>query len=197
MTTYIPITEIHGNKINSELHDIDDQLKIFEDDCIKIYQLQSQKDSDQSSIIPVGIMAEVSDVLITHFDLFDKYKCYFVSKIYDVQGLKIVENIAMFHFVSVIIQDNNSSVIAKLCYNFHTDVHLQNNKSITDYISKTDNLINLNGHFSTTFHFKEDEKDKYIQLDTTDTFCGHDQILEELTEWLLEKNVQEILNKLT
>jgi len=193
MSEYIPITEIKGENINANLLDIEDQLN----ECINIYQLQSQKNSDHCSIVKVGIMQETSDVLITNFDLFGKYKCYFVSKIYDIKGLKDIENTATFEIIKILICNNNNLPIAKLCYNFHTFVHLQDNKSITEYMSELNNLIKLKGHYTITLHFREKEKDKYIKLNSSSVFIGHDCILEELTKWLLDENVQQLLYKLT
>jgi hypothetical protein len=165
----------------------------------KVYQVQAFK-NEKASIIHVGFMKKLNDILIETIELPTKYKCHIVSKVYNQTDLKQLEKTGTFEMIKILIFSNNSvklTHIANLCLNFHTLDHIKKNISIIDILSEKEKIEMLSGSYSISLHFKENNKFKFVKLETLDNFPGIENVFILLTEWLLCEEINDILNKLT
>jgi hypothetical protein len=147
----------------------------------KVYQVQGNEFG--AAIMNVGVMVKPHDVLISEFDMLD-YKCYIVSKIYDVDALKIANDHNNFVLIKIIICKTSDVPLITLCYNFKTIINILN------CISEKDDKKQIFGTFSITLHYQ----DKYAILQECDKF--HDNMIAELTEYLLDEQVLDLLDEL-
>lgn len=165
----------------------------FENNGITIYQLQSNKNNTHAIIMKAGIMKKPHDVLINEF-VIGELKCFIVSKLYTIEQLKELDEFCRFAMVKIIACDNKSSKpILQLCYNFNTQIHKQNDKSIIDYLSDSNNKNDkkeLNGFFSVTMHYFESDNPKYINLENKKRYCGRNEMIDTLVKWLITDQVK-------
>ena len=180
---FINIGSIKSNKLDHDFVDDHNNLNDLYDNSIQIFQMQGKKNTSCGSIIKVGLMKEVSDILIKEFNI-PKFKCYLISKIYNMETLKQLNDTGRIQMLKMNISKDDKT-IASLCYNFNTSSH------VMDYISKE-----LCGFYSITLHFKENEKHKFVNMGTHEIFPGNEEMMIELTKCLLDDKTQSILNKL-
>ena len=164
---------------------------------IIIYQLQPHSLDSTATIMKVGIMKNISDILIKNFNILNKYKCYMISKIYSQEQLEIIRYDGKFQLIKIIIcfNQNDFVPIAHLCFNFDTN-QLQNDNKLADYLSDENKKININGTYSITLHFQENGNNKFIMLEQDTHFCGQTEMMVKLTEWLFDDKIQNIINNL-
>lgn len=195
---FVSVGSIKSNKMDHSFMDendnLNDNLNDLYEDGIQIFQMQGKKNTSCGIIKAVGIMKELNDILIKEFNIptfigssEEHYKCFMISKIYDMKTLEQLNDTGIIQMIKINICFDDKP-IASLCYNFNTSSHLLYS---LDYISKE-----LHGFYSITLHFKENNNPKYINLDIQKTFPGNDQIMIDLTKWLLDDKTQSILNKL-
>lgn len=163
-------------------------------DCIDIYQFQPKMNSQYATIINIGEMHSAHDVLIKEFDI-NNFGCYMISKLYDIDNLKLMEESCRFHLIQLLICHKNNP-IACIYYNFNTFDHIKNKKSIIDFISNQDKQIDLYGFYSITFHFKENNVDKYTTIKIEKLFPGNTQMMMDMTHCVTENEIQNILKKI-
>lgn len=87
-----------------------------------IYQLQAEE--NHVSIKEVGASDYVADVIINEFDLFDFFKCYIVSCLYDDEMVQHMINKNIFPLLKItfnFIHNNNLKTLAWLSFNFIAD----------------------------------------------------------------------------
>lgn len=148
----------------------------------KIYQIQGIQNNGY--IMNVGHMKDPHDILIKEFDI-PNFKCFMVSKIYEIVTLTESDVNNLFQMIKIIIckdYDKNAKV-GMLCYNFKPK------ESVLDKISDQKNKILIDGIFSVTLHFA----DKYIVLKQYDVFPGNEHMMMHLTESLLSDDVQNLI----
>lgn len=157
---------------------------------VDIFQPQGIINSNKIKTMIVGIMKNPNDVLISDFELPPNFVCYIVSKLYDLEGLILAGNInKMIPMIKIIIcgKQNKNVPIVFLCYNFIPDSNIGNN--IGNIKEKE-----INGKFNISFHYVDDGM-KYIILETYEKYVDEDKIFVELTEWIVEDIVQNVLKK--
>lgn len=153
----------------------DDQLKELYEQCVEIYQVQATRDSSNINIIKVGVMVELHDVLIKEIDLLKNYKLYLVSKLYDFDKLKELYSVKMIPMVQGNITYEDKPY-GSVFFNFCPDIQPIPN-----------DLNNIKGHFTITFHFKDDDQHKYAELVKYDTFCGNANMMDKIVEYTLKE----------
>ena len=171
----------------------------FDENSIDIYQIQGIENTSNGLIMKVGLMKNVSDVLIKEFTLFAKFTCRIISKLYDLKTLENFNDTETIPMIIIYIYNNvNMKNIATLCYNFNTSVHKQNKNNIINYISNELIIKHLIGYYSITLHFTDNDSinNKYVNLLNESIFPRKEQILINLTKYLLDDQVQSILNEL-
>ena len=199
---FVSLKSIKSNKIDHEFTDEYNDLNNLNDlnkDDMHVFQVQGIENTSNGLIMKVGIMKQIHDILIKEFNIPPNFKCYMISRIYDMQTLKQTNDTGIIQMIKVNICHNNGTTlipIASLCYNFNTTSHLQNKENIMNYISNNINKRELQGFYSITLHFKENGNSKYVNIQNQDTFSDKTQILIDLTKWLLDEKVKTILNKL-
>lgn len=200
---FISLASIKSNKINHKFvdeHDDINELNDLNENSIHVFQVQGIENTAYGLIMKVGMMKQIHDVLIKEFDISSQFKCYMISRIYDTESLKRLNATGRIQMIKVNICHNNDTItpIASLCYNFNTFSHLENKDNIINYTSDNVNKKNLYGFYSITLHFKEKENEnhKYVNIQDQQTFPGKTQMLIDLTKWLLDDKVKNILNKL-
>ena len=192
---FISVSKLKSNKIDDDFIDADDAIDELNENSREVYQVQGSDNSTMATIMKVGLMKDLHDILIKEFDISPKFKCYMISRMFDVTKLEYVSEHCTFQMVKVNIFHNDGH-IASLSYNFKTFAHVQNKSSIMNYVSDNKQIKELYGFFSITLHFKENNQNKYITLENNKTFPGKTEMLVKLTKWLLDPQVQESLNKL-
>lgn len=169
MTEYISVTKIKST--NNQ-------------DNNKVYQVQGN--CDGNLIMHVGNMKQPHDILIKEF-LIPNYKCFMVSRIYDIIALTTADKHKIFQMIKIIVTDTSehSHPAFSLCYNF------QPHTNILDKISTSKSKIPVNGIFSITLHFA----DKYIVLRQYDTYSDNDTMMSNLIELLISDEVQDFIKQ--
>jgi hypothetical protein len=165
---FIKITDL---KVNNN-HDA-----LFEN-CIDIYQVQAIEGKSFVTIRKVGKMVSSNDILIKKFSIYNDHNCYIISKLYSLENIKELHNDKIFPMVRVNICDKNNTVICSLSFNFHSGTTLNSSNDITP-----------EGHFTITLH----HHNKYTILKQLDAYCGHDQMMTLLTEWLLDDQIHNLI----
>ena len=196
---FISFNDINSHKINSDFIS-DQEVNNLEGNEKFVYQIQAVENSNYAKIMKVLLLKELHDILIKEFDLSLKFKCFMISIIYDEDLLNQYEDSCKFHLVRINICYNDGvklSPIGWICYNFHTFDHKKEKKNIKAYLSSYDNIIELKGYFSITFHFKENDIAKFITMETFKEYCGQINMMNNLIKYLSGEKIQNILNKLT
>ncbi len=181
---YISVHEIESNKQNSI------------NQGVPVYQIQGLDHSDKGYIMKVGNLETLHDVLINEFKLLNKFKCYIVSRLFAEWEIhSIMKNPdKVYQMIKIIIckdSDEMNNPLSYLCFNFRVK------NVLNEYISTDKNKIELTGEFTITFHFKEDNNNKYMLLKSYDTFIGKDSMLNKTIKCLFEENVLKVLDKYT
>jgi len=174
MDDYISVCDLKNNYTEQE-------------NSIKIYQVQSEENSKTATISHVGFIKIPCDVLIKEFDILEKFHCCIISKIYSENDF--INFIDKFLFIKIAIY-HNKILIANLCYNFNTIPVIQN---VMNYISTTNKKYILNGFFTITMHFIENDKFKYIEIEKSENFIGTNEIIQKMINLLFDDKIQEIL----
>lgn len=174
--SYINIKSLNHQQSDGTYDDMtDDQLKELYEECIEIYQVQAIKDLSNVNIIKVGVMIELHDILIKELDLLDKYKLYLVSKLYDFDKLKELYNVQMLPMVQGNITYEDKPY-GSVFFNFCPSDKIMPNE-----------LKDIPGHFTITFHFEDDKQHKYIELAKFNTFCGNTNMMNEIVKYTLKE----------
>ena len=171
---FIKVTDLNINKKQC------DNLDELYEDCIDIYQIQAIPDKPFISIIKVGVMVEMNDILIKKFKIYDQYTCFIVSKLYSLEQIKELQNHKIFQMIRINVCNENNKVICHLAFNFCPN-------------TITSSFNDLEGHFSITLHYDN----KYTTLEELQTYCGNENMMIKLTEWLLSDKVQSVLSHST
>jgi len=176
MSKFINIKSLNS-KQSGEVYDglTDDQLEELYEHCIEIYQVQATLNSSNVNILKVGVMIEMHDILIKELELLDQYKIYLVSKLYDFDKLKELYTAQIIPMVQGNITYQNEPY-GSIFFNFCPSTQ-----------SIPDELINIQGYFSITFHFKDDDQHKYTELIKLDTFCGNTNMINKIVEYTLKE----------
>lgn len=176
MTNYINIKSLNSQQTNNIYDEsTEDQLKNLYENCIEVYQVQAIKDTSYANILKVGVMVEVNDVLIKELPLLDKYKLYLISKLYDYDRLKNLYQAQMIPMIqgNITYEDKPyGSVFFNFCPS-ESDISTEMKK--------------IHGKFTITFHFQEDEQNKYVELNTSETFCGNHNMMNKIVEYTLKE----------
>lgn len=173
---YINIKSLNSQQSDGNYDDMtEDQLKELYEQCIEIYQVQATKDSSNVNIIKVGVMVELHDILIKEIELLQNYKLYLVSKLYDFDKIKELYAAQMIPMVQGNVTYENKPY-GSIFFNFcpHTQ-------------TIPDELKNIQGHFTITFHFKDDDQNKYVEMSRIDTFCGNQNMMNKIVEYTLKE----------
>jgi len=189
---FITLSEIkNSNKLDENFIDEVDQLNKL-NEGIPVYQVQGILNSSNALVMKVGIIEEVNDVLIKDFEIVSRFKCFMVSRIYDQQLLEKTNERCKLNMIKVTIcQNSNPPIpIAALCYNFNHKY----NDSIINYLSDQTQRIEINGFYNITLHYKENSKNKYIELRKFETYQGEQQMMVLLTKCMLDPKVLKMLN---
>lgn len=156
----------------------DNKNDVVNDNLIKVYQLQPYKNS--ALIMHVGNMINVFDQNIHTIDI-ENLKCHIVGKIYDNDKLeKHLDNKIIPIITVLICKDNNNYPSAYLSYNFNVK-NVENN-----YLSTKDNKIFIDGNYSISLHLINK---KYVVLECMDDYVGQDDMMEQLTKYLLDEEI--------
>lgn len=173
--SYINIKSLNSRKSDDVYDMTNEQLKELYKDCVEIYQIQAIKDSSVINIVKVGVMIEMNDILIKEISLINNYKLYLVSKLYDYTKLKELYNAQIIPMIqgNITYQDEPyGSILFNFCPN-------------TQIIPE--NLENIQGKFTITFHFKDDDQHKYIELANMPAFCGNQSMMDKIVEYTLKE----------
>jgi len=174
--SYINIKSLNSQHSDGIYDDLtDDQLKELYEQCIEIYQIQATKDSSNINIIKVGVMIEMHDILIKELDLLNNYKLFLVSKLYDFDKIKelyAAQTIPMVQGNITYEDKPYGSVFFNFCPNNQT---------------MPNELKNIQGHFTITFHFKDDDQHKYVEMANYDNFCGNTNMMNKIVEYTLKE----------
>lgn len=164
-----------------------------------IYQIQSSNDKTKAVFMHIGFMYKLCDVFIKQFDIYNKYKCFIVSKIYNQINIQLMEKNNKFPIIVIIISLDSTKLnpLAWLCFNFNINDIVKNNIKLIECLSKKDSHIDINGFYSISLHFLKHNSMKFVNLETFEEFPNIDNIMILLTKWLLDDYVLDILNKLT
>jgi len=164
---------------------------------IPVYQVQGINNSSSGIIIQVGQLESAHDVLINEFKLLNKYKCYIVSRLFTKEEIDNVLALGIFQMIKIIICKDGDTMNMPLCYVcFNFNILDKLNAMQTQlYISTSQNKIELKGKYTITFHFKENNTNKYILLKTYDKFIGKDDMLNKLIKYLFNETILKELEK--
>lgn len=178
---FISVTKIKSSNINQSTHDKNDN---------PIFQVQGN--TKDAYVMNIGVMKQLHDILIKKISI-PTFKCFILSRIYDMETLINANKYGIIQMIKIIICKNtdDNSPVGFLCYNFHTDIN------IIDNISTNTTKKPIKGTFSITLHFTENNSNRHINLQEYDTFCGNNNIIIDMTEWLLSDEVHKILNNIT
>ena len=198
---FISLKSIKSNKINYEFSNGINEMQSLCEISFPIYQIQGIQDSACGLIMNVGIMEELHDVLIKEFDIHPMFKCYMISKIYNDIILKQLYDIGRIPMIKINICSNDklkTAPIASLCYNFNPILPSQTEDKNELFANISNSIIKkeLNGFYSITLHFDEKGSNKYVEIQNQKTFSGKNQMMIDLTKWLLDEKITNILKKL-
>ena len=165
------------------VHDIKSNNIDINKDGITVYQVQGLDDQNKAIIMTAGLLENPHDVMINKFDFLKKFKCFMVSRLYIKEELD--EAAGRYQMIKIIICKENIP-LAYLCFNFNSKEY---------QISTIGNKIELEGIFSITLHFMENNLPKYINLYETNKYPGA-KMLSILVKYLYDKNVLKVVDKL-
>lgn len=198
---FISLNSINSRKKEEDIEINDAEFeKMLQEKGKEVYQIQPKDNEDKVLIIKVGVVINLTDILINKFDFKQKYHCLLVSSIYDLEKLKLDEELCKFNIIKIIIMLKKGKVLkplANLSYNFNCNIHKDNNCSIQNYLSDYDNLITIEGSFSVNLQFISSGKNKIINLQIYKKHSDKDKMIEYLMKWLLDENVQNILENIS
>lgn len=180
---YVSIKSVPSNTIEND-YGADDAEIVCEDN-IYVLQPQGVENSDGIKMVPVGIMKSMNDVLVKEISIPPCFVCLIVSKLYDMNEL---ESLGDVHIIKMLIchKNNKKSPLFALYYSFSP-------ARSTNYL---DNInVAVLGSFYISLHYIEDGNFKCIKLETYEQFINNDTMFEELTEWLVSDDVQNMLAK--
>lgn len=175
MSNFINIKSLNSQQIPEKFNSMDNLDEMYEQ-CIEIYQVQAIKDSSLATINKVGVMMETHDVLIKELELPSNYKLYMVSKLYNLDTITELYNSQRIPMIQANIIKSDSHY-GSLFFNFcPADNYFNINK-----------LKDIKGHFTVTYHFKDEDKHKYIELEKIDLYCGNVNMLSKIIELALKE----------
>lgn len=182
------------NVSNDKYIDEEEQLNDVQKNGVTVYQVQGIQNKNYGKVVHVGFMEKLNDVLIRDFELFTQFKCYMMSRLYDINLLKKTDEHKKLNLIRINICRNSTTpvLIASLCLNFNHN----KNDSIINYISDTTNKFELDGFYNITLHYRENSNShiKYIELERLDTFCDENKMMSYMIKKLIDPNILELLS---
>ena len=190
MKEYIKLSELRLEKTkkNKEMIEIEKNENY-------IYQIQPKKESREIDIKVVGKLKKEIEVYINKFELNENIECIIISSIYNKDKIIIDNRRRKYDIIKIGVYQKikeKKIKIGEMKYIFESEKIL--NEEVNKLIDEKKNILNVKGKYKIEYYFREDKKEKVIELREYEIHIGKIKMMEEMMNCLLV-DLEEIIKK--
>lgn len=164
---------------------------------VDVYQIQGTPGEGEAYMMNVGKVTTFhTAILIDEYDLSPRLLGRLYSYIFTKEQLQNpTENtwLPMIRLQILKKSKNKTVDVASFVFSFHTYVHINEKKQLSEYVSTKENKVKLKGFFSIKFHHGK----KVQHLEQFEKFPGHKMMCEKLVSYAMDPDNKLIIHKLS